>query len=168
MRASNPTKRSSPSRWVTGLTALLLIAQLQGLLPLLFAGLAWVDGEHKVQLGSSDSTYQVVLRHDRNAAAEPLHSWQPRHCPVGEFLVALAKPVSGEEQDHVISFKKLEVCSLGKTISPVANLALVCADLPPEPTIEAKSCSLVYLPLASRPPPSPAATSFVRQTVLLI
>jgi hypothetical protein len=152
----------------------LLLVQIPGLLPLAFAGLAWLDNEHRVQLGTGAEGYQLVLKHDANAAPDSAYFYQHQHCVVGRMLVALASTKPDASQDHVLSFRNTanseNLAQLGllagtSEISPRPPAWLLVSQRLPEPAL----VSHQFLGSGySRPPPSAATTAFVRQTVLLI
>jgi len=152
----------------------LLLVQIPGLLPLAFAGLAWLDGEHRVQLGTGEKGYQLVLRHDANAAPDSAYFYQHQHCVVGRMLVALASTKPDASQDHVLSFRnatnsenlaQLSFLAGSSEVSPRPPVwLLVSQQFPDLALISHQFPGSSY----SRPPPATATTAFVRQTVLLI
>lgn len=167
-------EKAKTPKWAVAMALLLLLTQLQGLMPLLFAGVAWVDGEHHVKLGSSQEGFELLLTHDANAASGTAYAYDHQHCLMDRVLVSFSEPGSTRQQDHTFSFRstdqtennrQLKALSSSEPERPVTQLLEVVV----ETTLADES--LVIRPHSHplcRPPPSLAETSFVRHTVLLI
>jgi len=174
MSANLHNRAAKSPRWVIGVAVLLLFTQVQGVIPLLFAGLAWVDGEHHVHLGSGAEGYQVVLQHEATAAPGSTYSCQHQHCALDRILVAFANPDPAREADHTFSFHNLDLSEEIKHLKALPQSQLEC----PAPVLVDVTSSVIVLPELSlgrpydnpfsRPPPSPAASAFIYQTVLRI
>lgn len=159
---------SRSQRWMTFALALLVLLQAPGILPLLFAGAAWIDGEHRVELDNRARGFQLVLKHDPKASPGSFHSYTHQHCPISQVLVAFSAVPCGVQQDHVIAFASTDTApAAGKKelIQHQTSLSQTVVS----PYVAALHTGRKPLsPVASRPPPSIAAASFVHQTVLLI
>lgn len=174
MKSEHLAKDNQAPKWRLWVVLALLVAQIPGLIPLICASVAWIDGEHQVELDSGSEGYQLVLHHDANAAPGSEYYYRHQHCLVSRALVALANPDSSNTPDHVLSFQsgsQTENLSQLKLL-PETSLA---APLPETVLIsevalgdEAKALVRSQPPCFSRPPPSAAATAFIGQTVLLI
>jgi hypothetical protein len=174
MKPTQQLKNARAPRGRLWVVLALLFAQIPGLVPLLCAGVAWIDGEHRVQLGSGADGYHVVLHHDANAAPGTEYYYRHQHCLLSRTLVAFANPDSSKTPDHVLSFhngsqtenlNQLKFLPETSVLVPQPSLLLVTdVTLRPETTALVRS----QPPSFSRPPPSTAATSFISQTVLLI
>lgn len=162
------------SAWTLGVVLVLLLAQVQGLVPLLLAALARADGEHRVLLGAQGEAFQIVLRHEANNRSHGEGLSAHRHQLMGRMLVALAQPVTGPAQDHVLSLRcagsqepllapRLDGQTGEVLVTPPAGLlgGPLLAVRPP-------ICLTPVGTARTRPPPPSASTAFVRQSVLLI
>lgn len=174
MRSEQQAKDNQAPKWRLWVVLALLIAQIPGLIPLLCAGIAWVDGEHRVELDSGSEGYQLVLHHDTNAAPDSEYYYRHQHCLLSRALVALANPDSSSNPDHVLSFQsasqtenlnKLKLLPETSLAAPLPALVLISEVALGD---EAKALVRSQPPCFSRPPPSAAATAFIGQTVLLI
>jgi hypothetical protein len=158
--------------WTICVVALLLFAQVQGLTPLFFAGIAWIDGEHHVELAPVSGGSELVLKHDHGAGTP--FSRDHEHCLMDRLLVVFANPSADTESDHVFSFcdgddseDSKHLKALPEAESPLPCPALI--QIAMEIVVATQSFPVrPYLLPFSRPPPTPAVTAFIRQTVFLI
>jgi len=174
MRTPEHAGRTKSPNWVMCVALLALLMQVQGLVPLLFAGIAWLDGEHHVELDSAGSGFQLILKHDADAVPGSAFSCQHQHCTMDRLLVAFANPASSADPDHIFSFSNLDLADDSKhpqalsTSDPDGTCQPLIAFIAGgQATINLVS-QRPHLTPFTRPPPSPAATAFIRQTVLTI
>jgi hypothetical protein len=174
MRTQKHAESAISPRWVICIALLVLLGQLQGLVPLLFAGIAWLDGEHRVELDSGTAGYQLILKHDADAAPGSTFSSQHHHCAMDRLLVAFANSAQDKDTDHVFSFRNLDLADESKHLHVLNTYEIDCSYQPliafiagdQEPTDRIHQRP--HLSPVTRPPPSSAATAFIRQTVLTI
>jgi len=99
MHCSNRKTNSLLASWALVLS---WFVATPGLMPLMFAALAWVDGEHGVELQSTANAVRVVLTHGAQNAGK-VHEQIHHHRPMGGALTCFAHSTPGQA-DHVMSF----------------------------------------------------------------
>lgn len=152
------------SAWL--LTVLMLV-QFPGAIALVFGGIAWLDGEHRVAISTTANGNEVFLKHDQEAPVDSDFSECHEHCVVSQFLVAFEAPHSVHQSDHVLKFPAVSATSLkGSRVSlakPAPGSTVGLGLLPD--SIAAAACTFRT---TGRPPPSSIEACFIRQIVLLI
>ncbi len=78
------------------------LASMPGLLPLAFATVAWIDGEHGVEMRGAGEDVSVVLTHGARNAGK-MHEQIHHHRLLGRVLTCYASSPGGQT-DHVMNF----------------------------------------------------------------
>lgn len=111
-----------------------------GLLPLAFAAVAWIDGEHDVEVRGAGEVVSVVLTHGAQNAGKT-HGQIHQHKLLGQVLTCYAR-TAGEGADHVMSFagtsvlaieRKAAVESAGEeveAVAPTVDAGFVVIEIP--------------------------------------
>ncbi|HEY1173870.1 MAG TPA: hypothetical protein VGH19_21070 [Verrucomicrobiae bacterium] len=153
----------------------LVLAQFQWLAPLSFAGFAWIDGEHHVDLGMSADGYQMVLSHEAHVARGSQYSCYHQHCLMDKLLVAFANPASSKEADHSFSFHNLDQSEDSKHLkapaeasSPEIPLSALFFFMETPAPLMAMNLRPHLHPFTRPPPASIVDSTFIRHTVLII
>ncbi len=133
------------------------------LLPLAMAGLAWVDGDHRVSIGFTGKSLKIILAHD---PADPAKAPEHIHCALTQGVLLLSEACQDGAPDHVLQFHQGHspsqrenrapslVTSPGQSPASLSTVAFIL----PSPAKELR-------PRLVLAPPSP---NVVRTTVLLI
>jgi hypothetical protein len=85
------------------LLVLAWLVAMPGVLPLLFAAAAWIDGEHGVLLRGGGEEVAVVLTHGAQNLGK-LHEQIHHHRLLGRVLTCCATSPAGQP-DHVMQFR---------------------------------------------------------------
>lgn len=133
------------------------------LFPLATAGLAWIDGDHRVSIGFTGTSLKIVLSHD---PADPAKAPQHIHCALTHGVLLLSETCQEGAPDHVLQFRHSHFSSQRENRSPSRVTA------PSEPPVSLFTLAFT-LPtpgreLRPRFVPPPSSPDVVRTTVLLI
>ncbi len=156
-------RHSAIARGVACLAGALLVAAMPGVMPVLMAALAVVDGGHRVEMGVNTEEARVVLHHDPACLAR---SPQHHHGLLGRTLVIFSESPSGEP-DHILHFAGAGKFLRSQTFSVMpAGMLAVQNTTPfcfaPVPTAPRRLCCFPGSPAP------PGALTGVRTTLLLI
>jgi hypothetical protein len=153
-------------RTVTGSTCLFAYLLSTPLAPLSTALLAWIDGEHTVQLVGQEQGARVVLSHDQKVPGQVANH---KHCPAAAAMVLFAEPPVPGQSDHVLSFESAGSNAMWERL-PTVNAPDVGVAL--DRSFALASCHSVDAAIRDtvHPAPPPLSTSVVvvRSTVFLI
>ena len=138
------------------------------LLPIATALVAWVDGEHRVELSADRDGTRVVLGHD---ARDPRKALTHSHCAVSRLLTLLAEPSGQDHADHILNFQ----CGSSTTLreatpwvaAPQTDAGPVAPASVPAVLLPRLVPKVEEAPLLDIPPPA-ICVLVARATVLLI
>lgn len=131
-------------------------AATPGVLPLLFASAAWVDGEHGVQICGAGEDVSVVLTHGAQNAGR-VHDQIHHHRLLGRVLTSCTVSARGEA-DHTMLFASAHAATeQRRAIAPTALEAVVAVPPLLDMFVEIplpRSEDMPRLPVALWPPGS--------------
>jgi hypothetical protein len=164
-----PAHRQLRTRTAAWLLVFTWIGAIPGLLPLLFATVAWVEGSHNVELRSAGDCIRVLLTHGAGTHGVP-HAQIHEHHLLAKML-AVCTCSDGEDADHIAKF-----LSNGTGLSEQERLASVEAEATAaKPEHTAVAAQLPERPFASSrlwlrgaPPDSPPAHFPGKRSTLLL
>lgn len=105
------TRRRTPQLLLAGWMLVVgWIAATPGVSPLMFAAMAWIDGEHGVEVRGVGEALSVVLTHGTQEAGKA-HGQIHQHRLFGRVLTCCAQSPRGEV-DHVMIFSGTNVVSI--------------------------------------------------------
>jgi hypothetical protein len=151
---------------ISGVVCLAAYLLSTPLAPLGTAFLAWIDGEHRVELVNGDHGSRVVLAHD---SQDMRRASGHHHCLASAALVLFAPPLSDTQPDHVLSFQAGISSAVWERLPVLASPSYGVVTAPLY-TITLRDLATVYLASLCRPesPPDPSALTVFRSTVFLI